>query len=315
MAQQSRARNNTGRRTESVSEEPLLVTRMLQEEARGLFCRFVASLNPAFPMIVLGSGIARSFQGYCRGVELAGYAITAGVAIVYGFLAYFVLGAPLLFVVVSSLTVALAIVLPLFLALAYGLPVAAYNSRGSRLEAKFLVFAMAVSTLLAGGAKVTEALMTVAREFREELAEFTIELDYVASNLGLGRNPDIVLEEAARLTPSISLKNLFSGLAKAVRTGTQPLTVVEEIVEIYLSNYELLIDKATTSLGAVFEAFVSIALLVPVILGIMGLLFAIFPLAGIGFEPMMSLVTFILVPIVSAAVIVVADTIMSKLRL
>ncbi len=282
----------------------------------GRVCRLLSAIVPQLPYVVLGGGVASSVAGFCRA---AGIGLAATLAGGYAAaLAAFTLLTPWLGLPTAAWLAAAAVagvMLPLYLALAAGVPMAVYRSRGSTLEARFLPFAMSLALLLTGGLKVSDALRYMRERLLRDLPEFRIELEYIASNLEMGRPVDAVLIEAARLTPSPSLRALLLSLARAARMGLHAATVVEHSIRTYLSTYAILVEKASTSLGFLFEVYVVLGLVVPIIVGIVALLMAVYPVLGLSVEAVIVASMFALIPLVSVAVLVAADAVMSRLRI
>lgn len=282
--------------------------------ASGITCRLLYAQFEHPEYIIIGSGIARSLEEYCTGSSLLLLGLAGFIGLIVFYFSWTRLGLALAYSAIAASIAGLAIGLPLGLALTIALPTASYNNRRSKLEARFIVYSMILSMLLAGQAKLSEAFQVLARDYRDDLKDFSIENDYISSSLRLGRGLEETLEDAALITPSPTLKTLYTSLARASRVGIPPLEVVREVTEMYLNNYNMMVEKTLTSLGGIFEMFVSTAILLPVIVGVMGLLYAFMPVGGISFEQLLFLTIFVLVPIVSVVVVIISDSLISRLR-
>jgi len=62
------------------------------------------------------------------------------------------------------------------------------------------------------------------------------------------------------------------------------------------------------------EIYVAISLLIPVLIGSLAMIFLIYPIGGISFEAIMFLSTFILIPVSSLVIAVLADVAVSRFR-
>ncbi len=82
----------------------------------------------------------------------------------------------------------------------------------------------------------------------------------------------------------------------------------------YISRYVILVEKTVNDLGIMMEIYLALALLIPILLGSVAVLFLLNPVSGISFEAMMFLTIFIVIPIISVAILVIVDSIVSKLR-
>jgi hypothetical protein len=284
--------------------------------SEGFLCRLVSSITPQLPNVVLGGGLAKSVTGFCRAIRW-GLVITLSL----GFVLLLIilvnlfprLGLPLA-AAVSALSVA-TVLLPLYLALAASLPTLVYKNRGSTVEARFLPFAMSLALLLSSGLKISDSFHYMRSKLIRDLPEFNIELDYIDSNISMGRPLAVVLMEAAMLTPSPSLRALLLSLSRAARTGLNASILVEHSVRSYLNTYAILVERASTSLGFLFEVYVVSGLIVPIVIGVTALLAAVAPIPGLSMELLILLSMFVLIPLVSVIVLIIADSIMSKLRI
>ncbi len=283
-------------------------------ENYGTLCRMLYRFNPQLPYAVLNTN-SRSIERYCRTVRLVLAATLTLAGLLVGLAGYVLFHLPLYIVIASAAVASISVGFPVFLVTASWLPSAIYRNRGSILEAKFLPFATSLALLLQSGMKLSDAFRYMYAKLVHELPEFRVELEYINSNIELGRPLDRILVEAASITPSPSLKALFLSLSRAARMGLHATTIVQHAIRNYLSTYAMLAEKTATSLGFIFEIYVAAGLIVPIMVGIMALLTAIYPIMGISMEALIVVSTFILIPIVSAITLVAADSAMSKLRL
>ena len=280
---------------------------------RGLAERLLLTLNPELERHVLGSGLSDSLRRYsllALAAAAAASAATGLLGLLYATrsgvgMPWALLGLLLGWAAGFSLSLAVAIQLPRML----------YNSRGSMLEPRFPLFAAGLASRLAAGSTLSAAFMDMYERELRDLPEFRIELEYIVSGLRAGLEPSLVLERAAWLTPSTSLRSLLAALAVSAKSGSGLSEVVDALVREYLFNVEGQVDRVVSGLGALLEMFVAASVMLPVALGVVGLLLAFQPLPGLSFNSLAFLVTFIVTPIVAAATIVLADSIVSKVRL
>jgi len=230
-----------------------------------------------------------------------------------GFLVYSYTNSSLLSIA-AAIVVAIAIALPLSFAIAMFLPMLVYSNRRSILESKFPLLAMTLSLLLAAGSGIAKTFEELEKRFLEELRFFDLEIYMVNSMIRIGIPIDEALRRVAEITPSLSVKELFTGLASVARVGGDPATVVNSIMNNYISRYAILVEKTVNDLSIMMEIYLAFALLVPILLGSVAVLFLINPMAGISFEAMMFLTIFIVIPVISVALLIIVDSIVSKLR-
>lgn len=262
--------------------------------------------------VVLGSGISRSPDRY---ITFASWSIT-GLSI-YSFvltLYLFTRILPLWLALVVSLYITGLIVVPLSLSLAISIPVIVYKNRGSRIETKFMILALYLTSLLAGGMSVSEAFKELATTHRDELIYFDVELKLINYRLRIGEPVDKVLDDVARITPSPSLRELLQSLAAASRVGSATLEIVNTAVSGYLERYSIRLDREINSLNIVLDSYVTVAMTTPIMIGAMALLYALTGEFG-QYMQIVMLTTFVLLPLFSIAALVIADSIASRLRL
>ncbi|MGC9112276.1 pilus assembly protein TadB [Acidilobus sp.] len=276
-------------------------------------CRALLRLSPNIEYIIIGSGIAKDLDSYCRKVALPLMALmTASLPL----LAFIVLErlSPGALVEYLSLALAAASGLLLSIALSIGIPAFNYTSRADYLEAKFHVFASTLASLLAGGQNLSEALAGLAM-YEDELKEFKVEINYIKLMTSLSQDPVVILNELSKITPSNSLRTLAESLAKGVSTGSDLLSIVSYQLETYTNYYYSLVDKVAASVGSLLEMFLSAGMIMPILVTIMGILFSVYPIHGVSFTSLVVLAIFILMPIISAVTVVLIDDQVSKIKL
>ncbi|MFP3309950.1 MAG: type II secretion system F family protein [Acidilobus sp.] len=276
-------------------------------------CGLLRRLSSNIDYLVIGSGMARGLREYCaRRVTLILVSMTLLLPLLAAPVAVKLrLGAALEALLIAS---AAATGFMASLGLAVGLPAFSYTSRADYLEAKFHVFASTLASLLAGGQNLSEALEGLAR-YADDLKEFKVEINYITLMTSLSQDPTFILSELAKITPSSSLKTLADSLAKGVATGSDLLSIVRYQLETYTSYYYSLVDKVTASVGSLLEMFLSIGMIMPIMVTIMGILFSVYPIHGISFVSLVVLAIFILMPILSFMTVVLIDNQVSKVKL
>ncbi|WP_228546771.1 type II secretion system F family protein [Hyperthermus butylicus] len=277
------------------------------------FAALGEKLDPLLRYHVVGSGIASSFERYVVLFLAATVAVVFLAGILPAVMLY-IQGFPAIIAAVFGAGGAL-IAFIVMLAIYIALPMLAARNRGQKLEARFLLFAQALATRLLAGAGLIETFERMYREDLRELKEFSIELEYIVSGIRAGIPVDRVLEEASKLTPSPSLHSLLAGLSAAARTGSGLREVVDAAISEYLSTQETEIDRLTNSLGALLEFYMAAAVMLPVSIGVVGLLLVFQQVAGLSFDAILFLTTFIGIPVTVAVVVIMADMIVSRLRI
>jgi flagellar protein FlaJ len=274
--------------------------------------RLGLSLNPQLELQVLGGGVAKSFRSYSLAFATALIVAPA----VVGSLAAVLLAVKGLPTLVAGVVGggAAVIVFVLVLALYISIPQLAFNSRRDKLERRFLLFATMLAARVYAGMGLAEAIRGLAGSLPAELKDYRLEVDYASSLIAVGKPLPEALEATARITPSVYLRNLLLGLAAAARTGTGVEEVLDAAINEYLSVRETDIERITNSLGALLEFYMAIAVMLPIALGVVGLLLLFQQIAWLSFPLVLAVTTFILVPVSVAAVVILADTLIARLR-
>ncbi len=282
---------------------------------RELVKRLGLSLNHDLEYHVLGSGIARSLDSYTTMFTIIIVLLSTVLPALLASYFYTARHFPLQAAIVLGIGFAFSFAV-IGLALYIMLPSTAYKGRASKLEPRFLSFASALATRILAGSGIAAAFIELWEKEREELREFSIELEYIASAIRAGIPLDKALSEAAKITPSPSLKSLLGGLAAAAKTGSSIEEVIDTVVSEYLYASESYVENLSSSLGALLEIFVAIGAMLPVAVGVVALLFAIQPPRTplLSFDNILFISTFILIPATSAAIAVMADSMVSRIR-
>ncbi len=287
------------------------VGRVRKLPRQGFLCRLMIRFRSNLENLIIGSGTSVSLDRYCDRVVMPMSAGIPAALAVIGFLVGLrggVYPALAVAVVAALLGLVLAFVMAVFM------PAFRYSSRGDVLEAKFHTFASTLAFLVAGGESLAQALTELVK-YREDLREFSVEIDYLHRSVSLGQDPAEVLRRLSEITPSRSVQVMAESLAKAIETGSDPLSVIRYQLETYTNYYYSLVDRISSTIGTLLEMFLALGLLLPILVTIAALLFAAYAIKGLSPMSMIVLAVFIVLPIVSAMTVVLVDNQMSKLKL
>ncbi|MGC8573439.1 MAG: pilus assembly protein TadB [Caldisphaera sp.] len=265
--------------------------------------------------MILGSGISKGFYNYCK----------REVTLIFLFLPTLLWEVVYIYsglsgkygiekiIIISILAVVLGYLLSLGLSIL--IPSFKYSSRKDDLEAKFHIFASTLTSLLAGGEGLSQALLTFVNKYSDELKEFNVEMNYIKTYVTLNEDPAKILEGLSKITPSPSLKLLAQSLARGAVAGADLVQIAQDSISSYLNYYYSLVERISSSIGTLLESFLVVGIVGPVLIGVMGMLFTVYPVSTISFTSLIILVIFILIPIVSLITAVLADNQTSKLKL
>lgn len=261
---------------------------------------------------VLGSGISSSIDRYIMLSKMNIYLLM----LLSGIVTFIVTcnRLPILISVGVSLYITFLIIMPLALALTMAIPNIVYRHRSSVLESKFMILALYLSSIVAGGADLSKAFVELAKMANGPLKPFSLELRIIVSRLNIGEPIDRALEYASRITPSPSLRELFQALAAGSRIGVAILNIIDAVVSGYLNRFSIYLEKETNSLAILLDSYTVIAMTTPIIVGTIALLFSF--IGGFyQYLQMVMFLSFIFLPLASLVTLVIADTIASRLRL
>ena len=273
---------------------------------------YTGSLIKNYETFVIGSGIAPSLDKYLTASSRA--MLVASATLFALTLAVCLRVLPLLISAVASAIVALVIAPAASGALLVYLPVAVHRNRGELLESKALQLLSALALLTASGQSIYRVFEALPRVLGKDFKVFSVELDMATSLLRIGVPVNEALKRVASITPSPTLRDLFISLSSIASIGGGVAQVVWSLVDRYVTRYSIRVERSVEALNMFMEVYVAVALLIPILVGSTAALLIIYPLAGISFEALMVLTTLILVPVSSAAIVVLADVIVSRVR-
>ncbi|MCS7111272.1 MAG: type II secretion system F family protein [Ignisphaera sp.] len=272
------------------------------------------SLKLNLDIYVVGSGISSSIERYflvASWYTLAAMAMSVLTTLLY---AHHVLKLSLFYLIILALLMVPLLTLLASIELVVILPKILFTNRGSIMESKAILLLTVLALLTTGGRGVQDIIHDIPRALGREYRYFSIEIDLVRSLTRLGMPLDVALKRTAEITPSMTVKELLSLLASVSNVGGDVSSTIKLELDRYIARYELGVEKAVESLNVYMEVHIALALLTPVLIGSIAVLTLLHPLAGISFEQIMFLSSFILLPITTAVVIVLADAIVSRIR-
>ncbi|MGC9071358.1 MAG: type II secretion system F family protein [Acidilobus sp.] len=295
----------------SSSSSKWKITRRKRLPSQSYLCRLIVRMRPNIENLLIGSGISKSLNKYCDSIVIPfTIGLPAGLMVLG-----FVIGLSHGLFVAVAIAAALAVLgLALSVTNAVFTPAFRHSSRGDVLEAKFHAFASTLAFLVAGGESLAQALLELAK-YKDDLKEFSVEIDYLHKSISLGEDPAEVLRRLSQITPSRSVQVLMESLAKAIETGSDPLSVIRYQLETYTNYYYSLVDRISSTIGTLLEMFLSLGLILPILVTIAALLFAAYAVKGLSPMSMVVLAVFIVLPIVSVMTVILVDNQMSKLKL
>ena len=269
----------------------------------------IYKFKPNLSDIVIGSGISSSFEKYALTTSSIITLTMILTGIVLPITLYRILGE---LAIILGIIVPLSVILPVGIALTIQIPIIMFKNRGSILEAKFPLFIAILATLTSSGAP----LYVVFKELEHRIdiiKPFALEVGLLNSLISLGYKTDEALMRVARITPSKSLRETLISLRPVSRIGGNPYTVVSSIFRRYNDEYRLKVEGVVNTLGMLMEIFVASALLIPITLVTMAILVAIIP--GTFSTQMLILALILITSVTSIAILIISDTIVSRMRL
>lgn len=288
--------------------EKLYLSRLLKIINRPIY-NLVYKFKYNLDDIVIGSGISSSFERYAQTTSTIITITMFTTGIVLPVALYKKLGA---LAIILGIIVPMSIILPIGIALTIQIPIIMFKNRGSILEAKFPLFIAILATLTSSGAPLYIVFKELERRI-DIIKPFALEVGLMNSLISLGYKTDEALMRVAKITPSKSLRETLISLRPVSRIGGNPYTVVSSVFRRYNDEYRLKVEGVVNTLGMLMEIFVASALLIPITLVTMAILVAIIP--GSFSTQMLILALILTTSIASISILIISDTIVSRMRL
>ncbi len=280
-------------------------------------CYLLNKINEVFKLkldvYVIGSEISSSLDRYF--LNASRYILLTVVLSIAIFL-YIALtnGIPLPYSLLLSTIISFLFILPLSLALIIAIPRILYSNRGAIIDSKAIILLTAVAFLITSGQSIYNIFEDISKVLGKDYKYFSLEFDLVKSFVKIGIPLDEALRRVAEITPSRSISELLISLASISNIGGDVFSSIKMLLDRYIARYEISIGRAVEILNIYMEIYVALALLIPVLIGSISALTIFHPVAGISFEYLMFLSSFILLPISTLIIIVLADVIVSRLK-
>lgn len=277
------------------------------------FYKLCSSIIPrGVERLVIGSKLSSSINKYIEAVSIISLAATVVGGLTSGYLLWVLTrDIPLSYMV--GLAASIAIFLT-SMAFSIWVPAAKYSSRGNLLETKMPIFISYLSLLLASRIDLSKAFMEL-EGLLKELRVFDVELSLINSLTSTGVPLSEALVTAAQVTPSLTMRELLLGLTSIAKAGGDPMPLLNSIMESYASRYNMRVERALSDLSIILEFYVAFSILLPIALSSLALLFTIQPIHGLPFELLLFISIFVLAPLMLLSTLIIADAIVSKLRL
>lgn len=282
-----------------------------------LLCYLLNKVNEVFRLkldvYVIGSEISSSLDRYF--LNASRYILLAVVMSIAIFL-YIALanGISLSYSLSITIIFSFLFILPLSLALIIAVPRILYSNRGAIVDSKAIILLTAVAFLITSGQNIYNIFEDISRVLGKDYKYFSLEFDLVKSFVKVGIPLDEALRRVAEITPSKSISELLISLASISNIGGDVYSSIKMLLDRYIARYEISIGRAVEILNIYIEIYVALALLIPVLIGSISTLTIFHPAAGISFEYLMFLSSFILLPISTLVIIVLADVVVSRLK-
>ncbi len=262
---------------------------------------------------VIGSGVSPSIDRYLYILSIALFFSSISIFIASSMLTIYILGMPILIGITVS-AIALFIIILSIIAIGIAIPRILYANRSSVLESKAILLLLAISMLSSSGMNIYSVFERIQDVLGNDYRYFSVEIDRIRYLTRAGMPIDDVLRDVSQLTPSQTMRELFSSLSSFSRVGGNIVRVIEDILMRYISRYELGVERVADTLTVYMEIYVAVSLLIPILIGSLAMLFLVYPLRGISFEAIIFLSTFIIIPITSIAITILSDMAVSRLR-
>ncbi len=277
------------------------------------FYKLCASIIPrSVERLVVGSNLSSSINKYIGVVSSISLVATVAGGLTSSHLLWALTkDVPLSFI--AGLAASIAVFLA-SIAFSIWIPAAKYSSRGGLLEAKMPILLSHLSLLLASRVELSRAFMEL-EDLLKEPGAFSVELSLINSLTSTGVPLSKALVTVAQVTPSPTMRELLLGLTSIAESGGDPMPLLNSVMETYAGRYNMRVERAVSDLAIILEFYVALSILLPIALSSLALLFIIQPVYGFPFELLLFMSTFVLAPVMLLSTLIIADAIVSKLRL
>lgn len=270
--------------------------------------------SPELEPIIIGSKTSTSFERFVRNAKVFIFSFTLLTSTITAYYIYAVTLSYSLTMLIS-IVLALTVFLPLSYALTIWVPALRYRIRRDLLEAKSPLFITLLSLITVSEKNIAKALNTLSLKYMQELKDFDLELSLINSLPKIGVPLDEALSRVVTVTPSPTLKSVFSSLSTLVKVGGDPAEVVNHIMKDYLESYRINLEKGINDLGVVLELYLAFSIIIPLLVSSIGMLLVLYPIKGVAFEALLAVISYLVAPVSSISTLIIADTITSRLRL
>ncbi|MEM2444995.1 MAG: type II secretion system F family protein [Sulfolobales archaeon] len=193
------------------------------------------------------------------------------------------------------------------------LPKILHANRGYKLEARYPAFLYFFSTLMVSGLGSIKALLEL-NNFRE-LNEFRIELEQIINGLHLGKSLDDVINYVITITPCRSLASLLTYLLGVIKSGHDPLPIINYLIESYFVTIRSRIEEVVNSMGVLTEAFIALALVFPLVVSVLSSTTSLIPIGVLNPYLLLIITALVIVPATSLTYYILIDYMMSSVSI
>ncbi len=266
--------------------------------------RFSDRLSATLAPYIIGSGMKVSPKGYASLITLLALISPISFYIIGYLIKGWILGLSL---AIASVTIP---------GIAYLYPVLKHKSRGDLLDVKILNLEAALATSFISASAHEEAFLNLLP--LSDVLGFDVELREIARGLVHERLPlSDALIRAAEITPSRSAALLFEGLKGIIDSGAGILEYIYWMASSSYNDVESKYRAAFNSLSVLMELYMALVVLMPIV--VVATLVTLFGVGGFFPLPvnpryLISLVSFVLTPFSAIGILLMADSIVSRLR-
>jgi flagellar protein FlaJ len=198
-------------------------------------------------------------------------------------------------------------------AIMYMKPTMALKGRGNKITAELPYFMGYMATLASSGVTLEGIFKAVAKEHSQE--------EIVKSSRIMVRNLDILgmdiinaLQDLIKSSPSEPWSELLEGLISTVHSGGNLKEYFTALAKVQMEEKKMLIQRMTANLGIVAEMYTILLVVFPLMASIMLTIMAIMTgdLMGFDISTLMSLVTYLMVPMFGIMLLMMIDGMVPK---
>lgn len=224
---------------------------------------------------------------------------------------YLIINYPLIITLIITIPLSILISALTFITI-YSYPSLKAGVLATRIEDDLPYAVIHMSVMATAGATPEAIIRSVASVPKDSVAEFM--KDVVRDLDLLGMDLITALEKAKERAPTKTLEDFLSEMIVIIRTGGNIENFLTSYSRTLLDTKALEVKELSETLSTLAEVFIILMVVLPLLLIIMFSLMSLIGavIAGLDIKTLMSLITYVIVPILGIVFLIILDTIIPR---